>query len=55
MLVGISKGHHFFNDHSVVFAVKKACVCTAHAEIHEMISFKRYNKEQFRCEFASIP
>ena len=41
------------NDHSVVFAVKKAGVCKAHAEIREMRSFKRYNKEQFRSEVAS--
>ena len=43
------------SDHSVVFAVKKAGVCKAHAEIREMRSFKRYNKEQFRSEVASIP
>ena len=43
------------NDHSVVFAVKKAGVCKAHAEICEMRSFKRYNKEQFRSEVADIP
>ena len=33
------------SDHSVVFAVKKAGVCKAHAETCEMRSFKRYNKE----------
>ena len=43
------------SDHSVVFAVKKAGVCKAHAEICEMMSFKRYNKEQFHSEVADIP
>ena len=43
------------SDHSVVFAVKKAGVCKAHAEIREVRSFKRYNKEKFRSEVAGIP
>ena len=43
------------SDHSVVFAVKKAGVCKAHAEICETRSFKRYNKEQFHSEVADIP
>jgi len=43
------------SDHSVVFAVKRAGVCKAHAEIREVRSFKRYNKEQFRSEVAGVP
>ena len=34
------------SDHSVVFAVKKAGVCKAHAEICEMRSLRCYNKER---------
>lgn len=43
------------SDHSVVFAVKKAGVCKAHARICAARSFKRYNKEKFRSEVADIP
>jgi len=43
------------SDHSVVFAVKKAGVCKAHAKICEMRSFKRHKKEPFRSEVADIP
>jgi len=43
------------SDHSVVFAVKKAGVCKAHAEIRKVRSFKCYNKEQFHSEVAGVP
>ena len=39
--------------HSVVFAVKKACIYNA--EIYDVRSFKCYKKDQFYSEVADIP
>ena len=43
------------SDHSVTFTVKKAGVCKAHVEIHNIRSFKHYNKEHFQRDIASVP
>ncbi|CAB4031340.1 Hypothetical predicted protein, partial [Paramuricea clavata] len=40
---------------SFIFAIKKAGICKAPAEIREVRSFKRYNREHFCKDIAGIP
>ena len=41
-------------DHSIVFAIKKAVIVKASAEVRDGRSFKLYNKERFCKDVADI-
>ena len=43
------------SDHSVIFAIKKPGICKAPAEIREVRSYKRYNREHFCKDITGIP
>ncbi len=63
-LIFVNNSHRFVShgvqnfgasDHSVIFAIIKAGICKAPAEIREVRSFKRYNREHFCKDIAGIP
>ena len=62
-LIFVNNAHRFVShdvqnfgasDHSIIFAIKKAGICKARAEIRESRSFKRYNREHFCKDIAGI-